>query len=268
MNRIVLGALVVLLSTVGLATAQERVSLCGTGDSQELLRTLGSAFEKANPGISIVVPDSVGSDGGIKAAAAGECDFGRVARPLKDQEKGLNLTYRVIAFSPVVFLVDPATGVGTLSSKQVVAIFSGKVVAWTEIGGRGGKIAVVNREAKDSSRGVLNTHIEGFRAIENPVGATAAKTPEAVELLSKTPGAVGYLPAAMAKGLKLTTVKIDGVMPTAASVVQGFYKIALPFGLVWKGELKPAAKRFLQFVKSEEGKKIVIDYGTVPADLL
>ena len=72
------------------------MSLCGTGDSQELLRTLGAAFEKANPGVSIVVPDSVGSDGGIKAAAAGECDFGRVARPLTDQEKELKLTYRVV----------------------------------------------------------------------------------------------------------------------------------------------------------------------------
>ena len=267
-NRLVLCALVVLLSTVGLASAQEKVSLCGTGDSQELLRSLGSAFEKANPGVSIVVPDSVGSDGGIKAASAGECDFGRVARPLKDQEKELNLNYKVFSFSPIVFVVDPATGVENLSSQQVVDIFSGKVVAWADVGGKGGKIAVVNREAKDSSRGELNKNVEGFKAIENPVGATAVKTPEAVELLSKTTNAVGYLPAAMAKGLKLKVVKVNGVAPTAANVAQGTYKIASPFGLVWKGELKPAANRFFQFIRSAEGKKIVIDYGTVPADLL
>ena len=56
--------------------------------------------------------------------------------------------------------------------------------------------------------------------------------------------------------------------PTAANVAQGTYVIASPFGLVWKGELKASANRFLQFIKSAEGKKIVIDYGTVPADLL
>ena len=268
MKRLVLSALVLLLSTVGLASGQEKVSLCGTGDSQELLRTLGSAFEKATPGVSIVVPDGVGSDGGIKAAAAGECDFGRVARPLKAQEKKLKLTYRLISFSPVVFLVDPATAVENLSSKQVVDIFSGKVVAWTEIGGKGGRIAVVNLGAKDPSRGLLNEHVEGFKAIENPVGVTAVNTSEAVELLTKTPGVVGYLPAAVAKGLDLKVVKYNGVAPTAASVAQGFYKVAMPFGLVWKGELKPAAKRFFQFIKSEEGEKVIKGYGTVPADVL
>ncbi len=268
MNKTVLCALVALLSAAGPASAQEKVSLCGAGDSQELLRTLGSAFEKANPGVEIVVPDSVGSDGGIKAAAAGECDIGRVARPLQGREKKLKLTYRVFAFSPVVFLVDPATGVVNLSSKQIADIFSGKVVAWTEVGGKGGKIAVVNREANDSSRGVLNTHLKGFKAIENPVGVTAVEAPEAVELLSKTPGAVGYLPAPMAKGLMLTVVKINSVLPTAASVTQGNYKIAVPFGLVGKGELKPAAKRFFKFIKSAEGEKIIKDYGAIPADLL
>ena len=241
------------------------MSLCGTGDSQELLRTLGTAFEKANPGVAMVVPDSVGSDGGIKAAAAGECDFGRVARPLKDQEKELNLNYKVISFSPVVFVVDPATGVENLTSKQIVDIFSGKVAAWAEVGGKGGKIAVVNREAKDSSRGELNKHVEGFKAIENPVGADGGqKRPRPSNCSSKTPGAVGYLPAAMTKGLKLKVVKVNGVAPTAANVLQGVYEIAAPFGLVWKGELKPAANRFFQFIKSAEGKKIIIDYGPSP----
>lgn len=268
MKRLVLCAVLVLLSSGGIAAGQEKVTLCGTGDSQELLRTLGSAFEKTNPGVEIVVPDSIGSDGGVKAAAARECDFGRVARPLKDAEKALSLTFKVFAFSPVVVVSDPAAGVESLTSKQLVDIFSGRVASWTEIGGKGGKISVVNREAKDSSRGVLNQRVEGFKAVENPVGVVAAKTPEAVDLLVKTPFSIGYLPAAAAKGQKIKTLSLDGVAPTAANVAQGTYGIASPFALVWKGELKPVADRFFQFLKSAEGKKIIIDYGTVPASLM
>jgi len=59
----------------------------------------------------------------------------------------------------------------------------------------------------------------------------------------------------MAKGLKLKIVKVNGTAPTAANVAQGIYKIAAPFGLVWKGEPKPAAQRFIQFIKSAEGKQ-------------
>lgn len=268
MKRYSMLVLAMVLSFVGGAQAQEKVLVCGTGDSQDLLRALGAAFEKTNPGHQVVVPDSVGSDGGIKAAAAGECDFGRVARPLKDQEKELNLTYKVFAFSPVVFLVDPHAGVDSLSARQIVDIYSGKAASWTDVGGKGGRIAVVNREAKDSSRGDLNRKLEGFKAVENPVGVVAVKTPEAVELLAKTPGVIGYLPVAMAKGLSLRVVKIDGIAPTAANVVRGTYSIASPFGLVWKGELKAAAERFYQFIKSAEGKKIIIDYGIVPPDML
>lgn len=268
MKRLALLCLVVLLSNVGIGSAQEKVLVCGTGDSQELLRALGSAYEKSRPGVSVVVPESVGSDGGIKAAAAGECDFGRVARSLKDEEKGLGLAYKVFAYSPVVFVTGPAAGIMDLSSKQIVAIFSGKVATWTEVGGKGGKIAVVNRETKDSSRGVLNKHVEGFKAIDNPVGVTATKTPHAVDLLLKNPDSIGYLPAAMTRELALTVVKVDGVAPTAPNVLQGKYPIAAPFSLVWKGSLKPMAEGFLQFIKGPEGKKIIIGYGTVPAEML
>ena len=268
MKRTALLALGVVFATVGVVSAQERVSLCGTGESQELLRTIGAAFEKTNPGVSIEVPDSVGDDGGIKAAAAGECDFGRIARPLTEQEKNLKLTYRVFAFLPVMFVVDPAAGIENLRSKQIVGIYSGTTVGWEEVGGKRGKIAVVNLGANDPSRGEVNKRVKGFKGIENPVGVVVATTTEAVDLLSKTPGAIGYLPGSMAKGSKLKVVGVDGVGPTATDVVQGVYRIGLPFGLVWKGKHTPAAKRFYQFLKGPEGRKIIKKYGTIPLDHL
>ncbi len=72
------------------AAADQRVTICGTGDSQAMLRSLALAYEKQHPGVSIDVPDSNGSSGGIKATASGKCDLGRVARPL--QENVMNLS--------------------------------------------------------------------------------------------------------------------------------------------------------------------------------
>jgi len=92
-----------------------------------------------------------------------ECDLGRVARPLKDEEKGLNLSYKVFAYSPVVFVVDPGRR-REPQFGQIVEIFSAGPRRG-EVGARR-KIFVVNREAKDSSRGELNKRIVGFKAIE------------------------------------------------------------------------------------------------------
>ncbi len=267
-SRIVGAAAVGVLLAAGGASAQEKLVVCGTGDSQTVLRNLGAAFGKVNPSTAVEVPDSIGSTGGIEATARGECGLGRVARQLKDKEKGLGLSYGVFAFSPVVFVADAAAGVDGLTRQQILDIFSGKTTAWKAVGGADLPIAVVSREAKDSSRGELNDHLEGFKAIESPVGVTANKTPEAVELLTKTKGAIGYLPLAMTRGTQLRVLKVDGVEPSPAAVLQGKYLTVTPFGLVWKGELGGAAKGFYDFIRSEAGQKILIDYGVVPAKML
>jgi phosphate transport system substrate-binding protein len=268
MKKTMFLTVIALLACASAVAAAEKVRVCGTGDSQELLRKLGAAFEQANPGIAVEVPDSIGSDGGVKAAAAGECEIGRVARPLKEKERELNLTYRVFAFSPVVLVVNTDVTVNDLSGRQIVDIYAGKAKSWGDVGGVPAPITVVNREAKDSSRGQLNDHIEGFKAVENPVGVVAKTTPDALDTLVKTTKAIGYLPAAMAKGQPLKILKIDGVAPTPANVAQGKYPIVAPFGLVWKGGLKGGAVKFYEFLKSAEGKKIIIDYGVVPAELM
>lgn len=268
MKKTMVSSLIALLAFATTGLAAEKVRVCGTGDSQELLRKLGAAFEQANPGVTVEVPDSIGSDGGVKAAAAGECEIGRIARPLKEKERELNLTYRVFAFSPVVIVVNTDVTVSELSGKQIVDIYSGKVKSWGDVGGVAAPITVVSREAKDSSRGQLNDRIEGFKAVESPVGVIAKTTPEALDTLVKTTKAIGYLPAAMVTDKPLKVLKVDGVAPTPGNVAQGKYPIVAPFGLVWKGHLKGGAAKFFEFLKSAGGKKIIIDYGVVPAELM
>ncbi|HUU59812.1 MAG TPA: substrate-binding domain-containing protein, partial [Phycisphaerae bacterium] len=131
----VFGAVMVgVLLAAGAAQAQQKLVVCGTGDSQDVLRQLGAAFEKANPGKTIEVPDSIGSTGGIEATAKGECGLGRVARQLKEKEKALGLSYAVFAFSPVVFVADSAAGVEGLTRQQVLDVFSGTATSWTAVG--------------------------------------------------------------------------------------------------------------------------------------
>src|SRR5207302_479932 len=54
------------------AAQLEPVTLPGTGDSQDLLRALAQNYTAELPDRTVVVPNSTGSDGGIKVVGTGE----------------------------------------------------------------------------------------------------------------------------------------------------------------------------------------------------
>ncbi len=119
------------------AAARQPLVIAGSGDSQQLLRQLADAFESVNPGRSVIIPDSIGSSGGIKALIDQRCDMARVARPLKEAELALadDLVYREFASSPVVFAANlPDNCVTNLTSEQIVDIFSGRIGDWSKLG--------------------------------------------------------------------------------------------------------------------------------------
>ena len=61
-------------------TRFESVTLPGTGDSQDLLREVAQRYALQFPERQVIVPDSIGSEGGIKAVGTGAAPIGRVAR--------------------------------------------------------------------------------------------------------------------------------------------------------------------------------------------
>ena len=257
---------VLVFGLTSLSLAQEKIVLSGTGDSQDLFRVMALAFEKANPGVKVEIPDAIGTNGGIKATAEGRCDLGRTARALNDNEKQYNLNYRVFANSPVVFALNPGVkGVSNITSEQIVGIFSGKITSWSELGGENKKIYMVQREKGDSCRGILENNIPGWKEIKQFPGEEIFTTPEAVAIVARYAGTIGYLPLSMVKSTNLIMIKVDGVYPSLDNVINGSYKLLIPLGLVWKGELKGTAKNFVDFIFSPAGKEIIMENGGFPA---
>ena len=251
------------------ATGQPKKTLviCGSGDSQNLLRHLAAAYAESHPDIGIDVPDSIGSGGGIKATAAGKCDLGRVARPLKEKEKELNLSYLLFAHSPVVFVVNSSvTGVSSITGGQAAGIFSGAITLWSELGGPHAKIYVANREKGDSSRTIIEQHLPLFNAIGKPVGQTLYTTPENVAAINRYRHTIGYASLAEARNQPdIVVLRFDNVAPERENVRKGTYKLIAPLGLVWKDEPGPEVKNFIDFLYSPTAEKIMADHGAFSA---
>ena len=73
------------------------------------------------------------------------------------------------------------------------------------------------------------------------------------------------MPISSVVGTQLKILKVDGVYPSAENVNSGKYKHIVPFGIVYKGELKGLAKTFVDFLYDDKAQKIITSVGTVPA---
>ena len=247
--------------------ASETVKVCGTGDSQKVLRLVADAFMEENPGIKVEVPDSIGSSGGIRATADGSCDIGRVARPIKGKETALQLHYELFAYSPVVFAANRnRRDVAGLTTDEIIAVFSGRTTEWEQLGGSPpGKIYVAHREPGDSCRSVIEKNIAQFTKMEIAAEQIIFSTPELVATLEAHVNTIGYLPLAMTPGTGLHVLALNGVVPSDDNVRNGSYPLAVPLGIVWKDGLSPAAKAFKDYLFTTKAQHILNVNGTVPA---
>jgi phosphate transport system substrate-binding protein len=92
---------------------------------------------------------------------------------------------------------------------------------------------------------------------------------DVVELVSKTPGAIGYsglgYATAGVKIVKVSTKKGEpGVVPSIGTVHDKTYPISRPMFMYTPGEPTPPIKKYLDWILSDAGQKIVEHTGYVP----
>ena len=104
--------------------ASEELTIVGTGSGTSILKAIGKAFTKQNPEVSVIVPKSIGSSGGIKAVGNDKYILGRVARDIKDKEKRYGLKHVPFAKMPIVIYVNNSVPISDITPGQVCRIFS------------------------------------------------------------------------------------------------------------------------------------------------
>ncbi|MDD4423149.1 MAG: phosphate ABC transporter substrate-binding protein [Methanocorpusculum parvum] len=204
-----------------------------------------------------------GSGVGVTAAKEGTADIGMLSRDLKSSEKeGSSLKEYVIGRDGIAVIAHPSNTVSDLTTAQIKDIYQGKITNWKEVGGKDLSIVLIGR---DSASGTREFFTEFVLKKED-----AAKTMQeyssngAVQkAVAQTPGAIGYVSLEYVD----PTVKafsISGVQATVDNVINGSYTINRPLLMITNGEPDGLAKKFLSFILSPEGQKIIADNGFVP----
>ena len=249
-----------LLSLVSGAGAEE-IAIVGTGSGTVILEALGKAFTQQNPGVTMTLPASVGSAGGIKAVGRDEAVLGRVSREIKENEKPYELKYVPFAKNPIVFMVNKNVNVPNLSAQQVLDLYSGKVTNWKEVGGSDAKVRVVRRQDGDSTHDVLVALLPGFKDITiTTVSKTAFTDMEARETVENTAGAMVYGSYADAKAGDVKIVSVEGKNGTEAD-----YPYVSTLALIYKEKNYTGnLKKFVDFATSEAALEIIKSASGIP----
>lgn len=246
------------------AIAEEILKIGGVGSALGTMRLLSEAFEKSHPGIKVSELPSLGSTGGIKAVLSGAIDIALSGRPLKDDERQQGATETEFAKSPFVFVTNKKNPVSGLSTKELIEIYEGKRQTWPD----GTRIRLVLRPASDVDTGIIQKiSPEMNHAVNNALSRhgmiIAITNQESNAAVEKTPGSLGVstLTQVISENSSLKILSFNGLAPSVKNLTQGSYPLVKRFFIVTK--LKPSAlvQKFIDFVRSPVGRKILEQTG-------
>jgi phosphate transport system substrate-binding protein len=251
----------------GVSFAESSIVIKGSTTVLPIAQGTLEAFMKQNPGVQMSLSGG-GSGEGIKALIDKTANIGNSSREIKKEElalaesKGVKPVAHVVAYDAIIPVVHPKNKVSNLTIEQLNQIYQGKITNWKEVGGDDMKIVVISR---DSSSGTYETwdHFVMKKAKVTPKAQMLASNGALVTAVAKNRYAIAYL----GMGYVNKTVKpvqVNGISATAQTAMSKEYPLSRELYMYTDGEPTGDIAKYIAFVKSPEGQKIVADEGFVP----
>ena len=237
------------------AKAPYTIEVGGSTSVTPLMELLAAGYQKANPNIKVNI-NGTGSGDGIKNAGV-LYQIGMSSRELTPAEQGQGLTEAVIAVDGIAVIVHGSNPVGNLTVEQIRDIYTGAITDWSQVSGgaKRGKIAVVSREAGSGTRGAFE-ELVGFQG-KLLAGANESTSTGAIKAgVSQNADAIGYISLGSLDP-SIKALSVGGVAASAANVVNGSYKIARPFILLYGKNITAQSTAFVNWILSSAGQAIV-----------
>lgn len=268
---------------------QSSILFCGSTSLYPIISSLASSFtdeyvtwdkvDAAFPGDNISIYVAPGGSGvGASAVIDGTCDFGMIARSIKDSEKealGAGYTEYVVAKDALTVSVNaenPLCGLtDDLSTDTIRQIFSGDLSTWNEVDASLPS-ETINVYIRDLSGGAYEVFQKAIMG-DSEVTASATQSASMTELatnIANDPWGIGYAGfgaynKANQNGQVLFAMKVDGVEANEDTIISGDYTVQRPIMFVTGKAPTPSQQAFVDYVFSDAGYKVVEDNGYIPA---
>jgi phosphate transport system substrate-binding protein len=254
----------------------------GSDTMVNLAQAWAEEYAKVDPAVSVEVSGG-GSGIGIAALINGTADLANSSRKLEDKEladakaKGEQPKEFMVGYDGLAIFVHKNNPLEEISMEDLGEIYreGGKIDKWSQLGvksipgGKGDAIVRVSRQNNSGTYHYFREVVVGKKADYKAGSMDMNGSKDVVELISKTPNAIGYSGLGYAtpevKIVKVAKKKGEpAVKPSIATVLDKSYPISRPLFMYTPNEPSPQVKKYLDWILSDAGQKIVETSGYVP----
>jgi phosphate transport system substrate-binding protein len=182
-------------------------------------------------------------------------------------EQGNNrFTEKIIAYDKTVVICHLRTKVTNLSQSDLLKIFQGKIINWSQLGGPNIPIQILSRETGSAIRLSFDKQFlgstNGTRSDTSLNALIVNSNPEMRSAVANIPGSIGYLSVG---ALNSSVQELKIINLHGATVESPLLKIYLIYKT---NNTKPELKDFADFLMSVRAESIIKDEGYLLPDKL
>jgi phosphate transport system substrate-binding protein len=260
---------------------KQTIQVKGSDTMVNLAQAWAEAYSKVAPDVDVEVSGG-GSGVGIAALEKGTIDIADASRNMKAEEietakKNTGKTPKefIVGYDALAIYVNKENPLNEITLDQIAQVYEegGTITKWTDLGVQipgtsNQEIVRVSRQSSSGTYEFLREHVlhnKDYRLGSRDMNGSK----EVVELVSSTPTAIGYsgmgyaIPAV--KMLKVKRTASDPAYePNMANALAKTYPIARSLQVYTLGEPQGAVKKYIDWMMSDAGQKVVEASGYVP----
>ncbi len=254
----------------------------GSDTMVNLAQAWAETYHKVDPSAEIEVSGG-GSGVGIAALIKGTVDLANASRNMKPDEMeqakkntGKDPKEFIVGYDALAIYVNKDNPLNEITDEQIAEIYAegGKLTKWSELGVTipgvtDDEIVRVSRQSNSGTYDFLREHVllkKDFKLGSRDMNGSK----EVVELVGSTPTAIGYSGMGYNEPDKVKMLKVakkagdPAFEPTVENTLNKSYPIARSLQVYTLGEPAGALKKYIDWIMSDAGQKIVADTGYVP----
>jgi phosphate transport system substrate-binding protein len=261
---------------------KEVISNSGSDTMVNLAQMWAEEYQKVKPEVSVEVAGG-GSGVGIRDLMQGIVDIANCSRDMTDSEKeqvkrntGKEPVEWVVGYDALAVYVHKNNSVESLTLEQLASVYAegGRVDKWSQLNidikaaGGNDEIVRVSRQNSSGTYFYFREVVLGNKDYK-PGSRDMSGSKDVVELVGKTPGAIGY------SGMGYVTEAVKFVKlsagegktayePSLENVAAGHYPLARSLLMYTLGQPEGAAKEYIEWILSPAGQEIVAKSGYIP----